>query len=197
MNQEAVTAFPVLQAVGRLEPGLYVMLAQPSDGRASSEGEDGGYEAKATQWMVVSDLGLTAFKGRDGVHAFARSLAAATVVPNAEIRLVARNNEVLATRRTDESGHVDFDPGLARGEGGVGAGSRGRPVGDDYGFLDLTPTAFDLTDRGVKAGPSAGAIDAYLFPERGVYRSGETVVRTALLRDGKGRRSRPAADAGG
>ncbi|TXM59598.1 alpha-2-macroglobulin family protein, partial [Methylobacterium sp. WL120] len=188
VNQEAVTAFPVLQAVGKLEPGLYVMLAQPSGAvAASSEVEDGGYEAKATQWFVVSDLGLTAFKGRDGVHVIARSLAAATVVPNAEIRLVARNNEVLATRRTDESGHAAFDPGLARGEGGAAPSLVVAQVGDDYGFLDLNLAAFDLTDRGVKGRADAGAIEAYVFPERGVYRSGETVQITAILRDGQGK----------
>ena len=37
----------------------------------------------------------------------------------AEVRLVARNNEILATRKTDESGHVLFEAGLARGEGGL------------------------------------------------------------------------------
>ncbi len=187
VNQESVTAFPVLQAVGRLEPGLYVMLAQASGTAATAEGEDGGYEAKATQWFVVSDLGLTAFKGRDGVHVFARSLASATVVANAEIRLIARNNEVLAARRTDASGHAAFDPGLARGEGGVAPSLVVAQVGDDYGFLDLDLAAFDLTDRGVKGRADAGSIEAYVFPERGVYRSGETVQITALLRDGQGK----------
>ncbi|WP_375453409.1 alpha-2-macroglobulin [uncultured Methylobacterium sp.] len=186
LNQEAVTAFPVLQAVGKLEPGIYVMLAQVSGTASASEGED-GYEQQATQWFVVSDLGLTAFKGRDGVHVFLRSLASAKVVPDAEIRLIARNNEVLATKRTDRQGHAAFDPGLARGEGGIAPGLVVAQVGDDYGFLDLALAAFDLTDRGVKGRADAGAIEAYVFPERGVYRSGETVQITGLLRDGQGR----------
>jgi uncharacterized protein YfaS (alpha-2-macroglobulin family) len=186
LNQEVVTAFPVLQAVGKLEPGLYIMLARPSGSVASTDEESGGYEQQATQWFVVSDLGLTAFKGRDGVHVFARSLASAAVVPGAEIRLIARNNEVLATRKTDAQGHAAFDPGLARGEGGIAPGLVVAQLGDDYGFLDLAQTAFDLTDRGVKGRPAPGAVDAYVFPERGVYRSGETVQLTALLRDARG-----------
>ena len=186
-NQDSVTAFPVLQAVGKLEPGIYIMLAQASGvAPATSEGEEGGYEQQATQWFVVSDLGLTAFKGRDGVHVFLRSLANANVVPDAEIRLIARNNEVLATRKTDKQGHVAFDPGLARGEGGIAPGLVVAQIGDDYGFLDLNLAAFDLSDRGVKGRADAGAIEAYVFPERGVYRSGETVQVTALLRDAKG-----------
>ena len=50
-----------------------------------------------------------------------------------------------------------------------------RSDGDDYGFLDLNLAAFDLTDRGVKGRADPGSIEAYVFPERGVYRSGETV----------------------
>ncbi|NEU10789.1 alpha-2-macroglobulin family protein [Methylobacterium sp. BTF04] len=185
LNQEAVTAFPVLQAVGKLEPGIYIMLAQAS-GVAGTPDEEGGYEQQATQWFVVSDLGLTVFKGRDGVHVFARSLASAEVVAGAEIRLVARNNEVLATAKTDGQGHVAFAPGLARGEGGIAPGLVVAQLADDYGFLDLNQSAFDLTDRGVKGRPQPGAVEAYVFPERGVYRSGETVNLTALLRDAQG-----------
>ena len=36
-----------------------------------------------------------------------------------EVRLVARNNEVLAVGQTDANGFVHFDAGLARGEGGL------------------------------------------------------------------------------
>ncbi|MBY0252019.1 MAG: alpha-2-macroglobulin family protein, partial [Methylobacterium organophilum] len=182
VNQEAVTAFPVLQAVGKLEPGLYVMLARPSGVAASDE----EYDTQATQWFVVSDLGLTATKGRDGVHVVLRSLASAQVMPGAEIRLIARNNEVLGTRTTDAQGHVAFDPGLARGEGGLAPSLVVAQAGGDYGFLDLNLGAFDLTDRGVKGRPETGGLDAYLFPERGVYRTGETVQLTALLRDPRG-----------
>ncbi len=185
VNREAVTAFPVLQAVGRIEPGLYVMTARPS-GTAALADEEGGYETEATQWFVVSDLGLTAFKGPDGIHVLARSLASAGVLKGAEIRLVARNNEVLATRATDAQGHAAFDPGLARGEGGAAPSLVVARLGEDYGFLDLSLGAFDLADRGVKGRPAPGAAEAYLYPERGVYRSGETVQLTALLRDARG-----------
>src|SRR5579883_1692142 len=46
--------------------------------------------------------------------------------------------------------------------------------------------AFDLTDRGVSGRDAPKALDAFVFTERGVYRSGETVFVTSLLRDAKG-----------
>ncbi len=184
LNQDVVTAFPVLEAAGKLDPGVHVMVARPDSGAGAANGDSD--ETKATQWFVVSDLGLTAFMGADGVHVFVRSLASAKPVENVEVRLIARNNEVLGTKSSDATGHVAFDPGLARGEGGMSPGVVVASLDGDYGFVDLAQSAFDLTDRGVKGRAASGPVDAFLYTERGVYRSGETVSLTALLRDRKG-----------
>ena len=53
-------------------------------------------------------------------------------------------------------------------------------------FLSLKSSAFDLTDRGVSGRTVPAGADAFVYAERGVYRSGETVYLTALLRDGQG-----------
>lgn len=192
LNKDVITAFPVLEAVGQLQPGVYVMFAKPSGGRATpavSDGDGDSYDdgtTRATQWFVVSDLGLTSFSGPDGVHVLVRSLADARPLANAELRLIARNNEILATARSDANGYVRFDAGLAKGQGGNSPGLVTALMGDDYGFLDLKQTAFDLSDRGVRGRVAPSGLDAYLYTERGVYRSGETVYLTSLLRDAKG-----------
>src|SRR6267154_138378 len=111
----------------------------------------------ATQWFIVSDMGLTAFSGNDGIHVFVNSLASTEAVAKAEVKLVARNNEILATRKTV------------------------------YAFLSLKTNAFDLTDRGVAGRAVPAGADAFVYAERGVYRSNETVYLTALLRDGQGK----------
>jgi uncharacterized protein YfaS (alpha-2-macroglobulin family) len=192
LNKDVVTAFPVIEAVGALKPGVYVMFAKPSGGRAnasSSDGDGDSYDdgsTRATQWFVVSDLGLTSFSGPDGVHVLVRSLADASPVANAELKLVARNNEILGTVRSDANGYARFDAGLGKGSGGNSPGLVTALLGEDYGFLDLKQTAFDLSDRGVKGRVAPTGLDAFLYTERGVYRSGETVYLTSLLRDAKG-----------
>ena len=189
LNQDVVTAFPVLEAVGKLEPGIYVMTAKPP-GPPKQPNEDGevyDYDSRATQWFIVSDLGLTALSGGDGVTVLVRSLTSAKPVAGVEMRLVARNNEVLAAKKTDDLGRVRFEPGLTRGTGGMAPGIVVAADGQgDYGFLDLVQAAFDLTDRGVKGRVAPVGLDGFLYTERGVYRSGETVYVTALLRDTKG-----------
>ena len=182
LNQDVVTAFPVDQALGDLQPGVYVMTASA---KGPGSGDDDG--SLATQWFIVSDMGLTAFSGNDGIHVFVNSLASTEAVAKAEVRLVARNNEILATRKTDDAGHVLFEAGLARGEGGLSPALL-TVMSDkaDYAFLSLKTNAFDLTDRGVSGRVVPAGADAFVYAERGVYRSNETVYLTALLRDGQG-----------
>lgn len=181
LNQDVVTAFPVDTALGDLQPGVYVMTASAKGPGSDDDG------TLATQWFIVSDMGLTAFSGNDGIHVFVNSLASTDPVAKAEVKLVARNNEILASRKTDEAGHVLFEAGLARGEGGLSpAMLTVMSEKADYAFLSLKTSAFDLTDRGVAGRVTPSGADAFVYAERGVYRSNETVYLTALLRDGQG-----------
>jgi uncharacterized protein YfaS (alpha-2-macroglobulin family) len=189
LNRDVITAFPVAEAVPKLEPGVHVMTARVRRPAITGSEEEGTYgEDLVTQWFVVSDMGLTAFTGADGLHVLARSLATAMPVSGVELRLIARNNEVLATIRTDSAGYARFDGGLARGTDGMApalvAASDGK---GDHGFLDVAASAFDLADRGVKGRIAPVGLDAFITAERGVYRPGETINITTLLRDAAGR----------
>jgi alpha-2-macroglobulin len=181
LNADVTTAFPVDQAVGTLSPGVYVMVAQA----ASAPNDD--FDSLATQWFIVSDLGLTAFSGNDGVHVFVHSLETAQGKGAVEIRLLSRANEILGTKRTDDNGHLQFEANLTRGEGALAPAMLiASDSNGDYAFLSLKAPAFDLTDRGVSGRMVPAGLDAFVYTERGVYRSGETVQVTTLLRDGQG-----------
>ncbi|MCG6861183.1 MAG: alpha-2-macroglobulin family protein [Chromatiaceae bacterium] len=179
LNRDMTTAVPVGAMIRDLEPGAYLMTAAPRDAMQSSD-------TRATQWFVVSDLGLAAFSGSDGLHALVRSLSTAGPLDKVALRLVARNDRILGRASTDAMGYARFEPGLLRGSGGnrpallVAEGPDG-----DYGFLDLTKTPFDLTDRGVGGRPPPKPLDVFLTSERGIYRPGERVQLTALVRDSK------------
>ena len=180
LNTEVTTAFPVGEALKDIGPGVYVMTAA-SKGVITDD-----YEQLATQWFIVSDLGLTAYSGQDGVDVFIHSLASAEPSAAVNVRLMARNNEVLATKPTDKNGFVHFDAGLARGEGGLSPAAVVASDKADYAFLSLKSPAFDLSDRGVAGRQVPAGLDAFVYTERGVYRTGESVAVTALLRDVRG-----------
>lgn len=181
-NTNTITAIPVADVLGDVQPGAYVITAKVS-GTAQEYWRD-----FATQWFIVSDLGLTAVSGEDGVHGFLRTLSGAQPVANAQVRLIALNNEVLGTATTDAGGRVDFAPGLARGTGGRAPQLLvAETEAGDYVFLDVSKGGFDLTDRGVEGRPTPGPLDLFATTERGVYRPGESVFLTALLRDTRAR----------
>jgi len=182
LNADVTTAFPIDQAIGDLKPGVYVMTAEPESKPRDSE----DYGQLATQWFIVSDLGFTAFSGNDGINVFLNSLATTDAKAGIEIRLMARNNEILATRTTDAAGFARFEAGLARGEGGLSPAMLVADGKGDYAFLSLKGPAFDLTDRGVAGRAVTAGLDAFVYAERGVYRTGETVYLTTLLRDAQG-----------
>lgn len=173
-NQPAVTAFPIDAVLGRLEPGVYIAAAATADG------------VKASQWFVVSDLTLNTVLGEDGLVVFARSLATAEPLGGVELRLLARSNAELGKVTTAADGIARFDAGALRGTGDDAPQALfARGAGGDFGFLDLVAPAFELADRSTVARPP-GTADAYLFTERGIYRPGEAVNLTVLLRDPQG-----------
>jgi alpha-2-macroglobulin len=183
LNEDVTTAFPVAEAVPRLQPGVYVLAAQVAVKGDGGNGGDNAASRRATQWFIVSDLGLTAINGDDGVHGFVRSLASAEPMAAAGVRLIARNNEVLATAKTDARGYVRFDPALLRGAGGQApAVLVAETEAGDYAFLDMATAAFDLTDRGVGGRAEPGPVDGFTYTDRGVYRPGESVHLTTLVR---------------
>ena len=179
-NQEVTTAIPVQELVRDLKPGIYIVAAEPLKAERDS------YENRATQWLVVSDIGLFTLRGHDGLHVFTRSLATAQPLAGLDLRLYARNNSELNQLKTDGQGYARLDPGLLRGTGGREAALLMAYGNNDYNFLDLSKPAFDLSDRGVEGRAAPGPIDGFLYTERGVYRPGETVELMALVRDSRG-----------
>ncbi len=178
LNEEVVTSIPLDEALPKREPGVYVLT-----GQAVGANED-QWSDRATQWFVVTDTGLATMSGADGLTVFARSLDTAGPLAGVDLTLVARNNEVLGHARTDERGEARFDRGLVAGKGGMAPGHlTAEGTAGDFVFLDLTRSGFDLSDRGVDGREAPGALDAFLYTDRGVYRPGETVHLGALLRD--------------
>ncbi len=181
LNEEITTALPVTDAVGTLKPGVYVMIAKPSQ----KTRED--YGTEATQWFIVSDLGLTAFSGEDGVNVFVRSLAEATPSGDVKVKLVARNNEVLGTTKTDARGYARFEAGLARGEGGLQPAMLVAENANGEYRLPRSHLGCVRSHRPRRQGARdpRPRSTASFYTERGVYRPGEDVHIAALVRDSR------------
>ncbi|WP_340161814.1 alpha-2-macroglobulin family protein [uncultured Hoeflea sp.] len=179
-NREVITSIPVDTVLPERQPGVYVLTATPLGDKSEN------WESRATQWFVISDIGVTTFAGEDGLSVFLRSLDTAKPLGAVSLTLLARNNEVLGEAVTDGDGRATFQPGLIRGQAGLApAVLLAKGPDGDFVFLDLTRAGFDLSDRGVAGRASSGGVDVMAWTERGIYRAGETVHLSALARDGK------------
>lgn len=175
LNDDVTTRLPIGDVISGMPPGVYALTAD-------LPGADPYDETSATQWFVLSDLGVTTLSGGDGLHVFVRGLGDAVARENTKITLLSRANGVLGTAMSDAQGYAKFDPGLTRGTGAAAPALVTLEHGDDFSFLSLTDAAFDLSDRGVEGRPPAPPVDVFLTTDRGAYRAGETIFATALAR---------------
>ena len=146
-------------------------------------------------------MALTAFTGSRSLDVVVRSLKSAKTLTGLSVALVAKDGETLATSRTGPDGRASFAHALLQGEGAstpkmlMAYGGAG-----DLAVLDLDRSPIDLSKQAgaghdlanasgdITAGRTPKtAIDGYLYADRGVYRPGETVHITALVRDDQSR----------
>lgn len=196
-NQRITTAIPLLDMVkNQLKPGVYILAAgkavRNENGNVelvpANQDEDDYYSSIATQWLVVTDLGISTYSGENGLTVAVRSLENGKALNGVKVRLFARNNEQLGEAITNNDGMANFNPELLMGTGGR------TPVmvmtfsakGDDFAFLSIDKAAYDLSDRGAYGRSYSKNYDLFLYTDRGVYRPGETVRLAGLLRNNQG-----------
>jgi uncharacterized protein YfaS (alpha-2-macroglobulin family) len=179
LNANITTRLPIGEAIAGMEPGVYAL-------QAAVPGEDTYDVPPATQWFVISDIGLTSMLGADGLHVFARSLNTAEPMAGARIELLSEANTVLGERETDADGYAHFPATMTAGRGSAAPAVIVAENGEaDLVYLSLRGPEFDLSDRGVEGNPAAPPVDVFLTTDRGAYRAGETIHATALARDAR------------
>lgn len=176
LNRDMLTRVPLDVALAGQPAGVYAMAA-------GVPGADRYDNPPATQWFILSDLGIASFLGTDGLTVMVRGLGDAAAVAGAEVTLLSEGNAVLGTASSGPDGVARFAPGLTRGLGVDAPALVTVASGDDAAFLSLRDAAFDLSDRGVEGREPSPPMDVFLATDRGAYRAGEVIHATALMRD--------------
>lgn len=186
-NRAVETAFPLAGIVDPAKPGAYLVLAEDAAKPAVKLVRDADdrydYDTKiAGHWVLSTDLAISSAQGQDGLHVTVRSLGSAAPLPGVRLQLLSLAQDVLGEAVTDAAGAALFAPGLLRGKLGATATILMARTATDMALQDLTAPAFDLSDRGAEGRAVPGPLEAYVYTDRGIYRPGETVQVTALLR---------------
>lgn len=172
-NRRQSTVVNLKQALNQRFKGVYVV-------QVSSE-ED--YWRRDAKLVAISDLGLIAKYSGDDLLVFANSLRTAEPVEGVEIQLISENNQTLASGQTDAQGFLRIQ-GLDKQVEGFTPRLLTAELGEDFNFLDLEATRtetsrFDLGGKFV----AQDSYDCFVYGDRNLYRPGETVYLSAILRE--------------
>ncbi|WDI31640.1 alpha-2-macroglobulin [Hyphococcus flavus] len=182
-NETKTTVFSLGAALEQLKPGAYFVHIKDV-----SAGADEYRAAQAWRWVVFTDMALTTYSGSDGIDVFVRSISSARAMAGVELSLIAYNNEVLARAVSNADGRVRFEGAAVNGDHPLTPHMlMAYGPQDDFAALDLTRAPLDLSDRDVGGRNAPSKVDAYVYLDRGIYRPGETVHVSGLLRDDAGR----------
>ena len=170
-NQRQVSFLPVQTITELKEPGIYFAVLK----RAGNFTSD--YE---TTHFYVSDLGLHARAGKDGLYVHAASLANGEARGGIALSLQDEKGQTLAQADTDAQGDAVLPLKPKSSHVLVGRS------GGETSVVAFSQPALDLSEFQI-AGRKQSAQDVFAWSGRDLFRPGETLQVSALLRDFDGR----------
>jgi uncharacterized protein YfaS (alpha-2-macroglobulin family) len=153
--------------------GIYVVDISSSD----------EYYLRATKMLSISDIGLIVKEGKNNFTVFANSIKTTEPISGVAIRFIGRNNQVTYETKTDADGMATYTYSDLKANG-FQTTLIAAEYNKDYNFIPLERTRINTSrfDVGGKWQNSSG-LDAYIYGDRNLYRPGETINITGIIRD--------------
>ena len=141
------------------------------------------YWISDSRFISFSDIGLIAKHGEDKIYVFANSIKHSGAMPGVAINVYGANNQLLGTGATNEEGVAEVML-VSRKFAGFKPAMVIAKTADDFNYLPFSSTRVNTSrfDVGGKRNNATG-LDAFIYPERDIYRPGETVKFAVVLRD--------------
>lgn len=149
-------------------------------------------EARATDetWrrdeatVTITDLALITKREADGLWVWVSSLKTAQPVVGVKVSALSYTNQILATAQTGPDGiaRLPVSPKHPDGAPWVVVAERDQ----DMAYLLTERHEWVIDDVDQSGRPQPGTYDVLLYTERGVYRPGDTLHMTGLIRDAQG-----------
>jgi alpha-2-macroglobulin len=141
------------------------------------------YWVKDSRFLSLSDIGIIAKAGTENLVVFANSIQTASPIKGVNMTAYGSNNQILGMATTDDQGvatikyqwreFAGFKPAMIIAK-----------TGDDFNYLPFSSTLIN-TSRFDVSGKilNATGLDAFIYPERDIYRPGETIHYSVIVRD--------------
>jgi uncharacterized protein YfaS (alpha-2-macroglobulin family) len=175
LNEEVTTPISLEDYLADEHVGIFKVMAQNADRQWD----------RAHQWVLITDLGISAKRAGDNLYVWVKSLATGAPVPAARVQLISDNNQTLLSGTTNWAGFVEFTEIAEKVEDFIPfmitVAKR-----DDLAFIQLDKHEIATADFNI-AGPAylQKGYEAFLYTSRGVYRPGETAQLAGVVRGPK------------
>ena len=175
LNEEVTTPISLEDYLADEHVGIFKVVAQNADRQWD----------RAHQWVLITDLGISAKRAGDNLYVWVKSLATGAPVPAARVQLISDNNQTLLSGTTNWAGFAEFTEVAEKTEDFIPfmitVAKR-----DDLAFIQLDKHEIATADFDI-AGPAylQKGYEAFLYTSRGVYRPGETVQLAGVVRGPK------------
>jgi uncharacterized protein YfaS (alpha-2-macroglobulin family) len=174
-NERAVNYLPIQSIAELSKPGLYFAVMK----RAGTFNDE--YE---TSFFFVSDIGLHTRAYAETLFVHAASLKSGAPLAGVELSVLDGKGESIVAGKTDGNGNAQLAYALKADQVLVARS------GNDVSLLPFNQPALDLSDFAV-AGRKQAWFDVFAWSDRDLYRPGETIALSALLRDYDGNLIKP------
>jgi uncharacterized protein YfaS (alpha-2-macroglobulin family) len=138
-----------------------------------------------SRFISLSDIGLIAKQTEDKVVVFANSIQSAGAINGVTINVIGNNNQNIGSGTTNSDGVAEIS--LKRKDfDGFKAALIVAKVGDDFNYLPFRSTRVNTSrfEVGGKRSNTTG-LDAFVYSERDIYRPGEKINFSVIVRDWK------------
>ncbi|MBS1774032.1 MAG: alpha-2-macroglobulin family protein [Bacteroidetes bacterium] len=153
--------------------GIYVLTVASKDHRWIQD----------TKVISISDIGLIVKEERDNIYVFANSIRTAQAISGAKVSFISTNNQKLYTATTDNEGVAVFN-NISSHSPGFRVGLVTASMNDEFNFISLEKNGVETSrfDVGGRV-PNATGLNAMIYAERNLYRPGETVNISTIIRN--------------
>lgn len=142
------------------------------------------YWLSSSRFIALSDIGLIAKAGSSKMLVFANSLQSSGSLSGVGVQVYGSNNQLMGSGSTNEAGVAEINLDGNSAYSGFKPAMVIARLGDDYNYLPFYNTAVN-TSRYAVGGKKTGStgVDAFVMPERDIYRPGETMRFGVVIRD--------------
>ena len=172
LNEEVTTPIDLGQYLNDKHVGIFKVNVQGNN----------DYWLRATQWVMLTDIGTVAKRSGDELWVWVNSLSDLKPISQATVKLISDNNQTLLSGKTNWQGFIKFSA-VAQKTDGFTPFMLTVEKGNDLSFIQFNRHQLSTGDFNVGGSAYlATGYEAFLYTSRGVYRPGEKVSLAAIVR---------------